>query len=81
VPDRDRPAAGLRTAGSLRPAVGPLARTVQRLREAIVPGPRIDVAATDIRRRIREHRSIRYLVPDPVREYIERSGLYSRASR
>ncbi|MBW3630432.1 MAG: nicotinate-nucleotide adenylyltransferase [Gemmatimonadetes bacterium] len=37
---------------------------------------RIDLSATDIRRRIHAGESIRYFVPDPVREFIEREGLY-----
>ena len=37
---------------------------------------RIDLSATDIRRRIHAGESIRYFVPDPVRELIERDGLY-----
>lgn len=38
--------------------------------------PGLDIAATEIRRRIREGRSIRYLVPEPVRAYIEEHYLY-----
>jgi len=64
-----------------RPDVAPLrARLaeaqVRRLAGDILDTPRIDIAATDIRRRVREGRSIRYLVPDAVREYIERRRLY-----
>ncbi|HNU85318.1 MAG: nicotinate-nucleotide adenylyltransferase [Pseudomonadota bacterium] len=36
----------------------------------------LDIGATDIRERARSGRSIRYLVPDEVREYIETHGLY-----
>jgi nicotinate-nucleotide adenylyltransferase len=38
--------------------------------------PSMDVSSTDIRRRVREGRSIRYLVPDGVRDYIEEHRLY-----
>jgi len=38
--------------------------------------PRLEVSSTDIRRRVREGESIRYLVPDSVRGYVERHGLY-----
>jgi len=38
----------------------------------------IDVASTDVRRRVREGQSIRYLVPEPVRGYILQQGLYQR---
>ena len=38
--------------------------------------PRIDVSSSDIRRRVREDRPIRYLVPDEVARYIGAQGLY-----
>jgi nicotinate-nucleotide adenylyltransferase len=37
---------------------------------------RVDVSSTDIRRRVREGRSIRFLVPDAVLRIIEQEGLY-----
>jgi nicotinate-nucleotide adenylyltransferase len=37
---------------------------------------RIDISATEIRRRIAQHESIRYLVPDSVDEIIQREKLY-----
>ncbi|XP_028921251.1 nicotinamide/nicotinic acid mononucleotide adenylyltransferase 1 [Ornithorhynchus anatinus] len=39
-----------------------------------------DISSTKIRRALRRGRSIRYLVPEPVREYIEKHGLYSSES-
>ncbi|MCM1119471.1 MAG: nicotinate-nucleotide adenylyltransferase [bacterium] len=38
--------------------------------------PNIEISSTDIRERCRQGRSIRYLVPDIVREYIERNQYY-----
>ena len=36
----------------------------------------LDIASSDIRRRVREGRSIAYLMPDPVRRYIINESLY-----
>lgn len=38
--------------------------------------PELDISGTDLRRRVAEGRSLRYLTPDPVIDYIERRGLY-----
>ena len=38
--------------------------------------PAIEISATEVRRRIREGRSVRYWVPDPVAEYVTRHQLY-----
>ena len=40
----------------------------------------LEISATDIRRRVREGRPIRYLTPDAVVDYIGREGLYVEAS-
>ena len=37
---------------------------------------RIDISATEIRRRVAQHESIRYLVPDSVDQIIQREKLY-----
>jgi nicotinate-nucleotide adenylyltransferase len=41
-----------------------------------IAAPLLPISSTDIRQNIREGKSIRYLVPDAVREEIERGGYY-----
>jgi nicotinate-nucleotide adenylyltransferase len=41
-----------------------------------VTGPGLAVSATDVRRRVKEGLSIRYLVPETVADYIAKRGLY-----
>ncbi len=53
---------------------------VAKLERGILQTPHIDISATDIRRRVAAAQSIRYLVPEPVRQYIEDHQLYRRAS-
>lgn len=45
-------------------------------RSLLVRMPRIEVSSTDIRRRVRDGRSIRYMVPEPVRQHILANRLY-----
>lgn len=45
---------------------------VERIR-----GVYLEISASDIRRRVEEGRSIRYLVPEPVERHIYARGLYS----
>ena len=42
---------------------------------------RIDISSTEIRRRVAQHESIRYLVPDSVNEIIQRKKLYREQSQ
>lgn len=42
--------------------------------------PIVDVSSTDIRRRVREGRTVHYLLPSPVEQYIHQHGLYRVSS-
>jgi nicotinate-nucleotide adenylyltransferase len=53
-------------------------RAEQELRYQTVEMPLIDISSRDLRRRVAERRSIRYLVPRAVECYIETHALYSR---
>ena len=55
-----------------------LSQALPRLQGSVdwVDAPLIDISATDLRRRASEGLSLRYRVPDPVREYIEANKLY-----
>jgi nicotinate-nucleotide adenylyltransferase len=45
----------------------------------IIDVPLIDIASRDLRRRVADGRSIRYLVPAAVAAYIADKGLYRQA--
>jgi nicotinate-nucleotide adenylyltransferase len=60
--------------GPLCEAIGKEA--VQRILASRVPAPLLDISSTDIRRRVREGRSIDGLVPATVADYIRAHGLY-----
>jgi nicotinate-nucleotide adenylyltransferase len=42
----------------------------------VISVPVIDLSATQVRERVKRGQSIRYLLPEPVREYIAAHGLY-----
>lgn len=42
----------------------------------LLPITQLDIAATDIRSRLQAGRSVRYLMPDSVLDYIQRNNLY-----
>jgi nicotinate-nucleotide adenylyltransferase len=44
----------------------------------VISAPQMSIAATTLRERVAAGQSIRYLVPDPVREYIQEHALYQR---
>ena len=43
-----------------------------------IAGPQVDVSSSELREDLAAGRPVRFLVPDPVCEYIERHGLYGR---
>jgi nicotinate-nucleotide adenylyltransferase len=56
-----------------RPGAEPAATAA---RVACVYGPALEVSSSAIRELLRQRRSVRYLVPAPVADYIEKRGLY-----
>jgi nicotinate-nucleotide adenylyltransferase len=48
----------------------------QETKVSLLDAPYLDISATQIRKSRQEKKSIRYLVPEEVREEIERSGYY-----
>ncbi len=64
--------------GCPRPDPAALERAVPGIQERIdvVPMPQVDISSTDIRRRVAQGLSIRFLVPAAVEAYIAAHGLY-----
>jgi nicotinate-nucleotide adenylyltransferase len=63
-----------RRARTRRP--GPRLRAAWRRRVVMLDPPRIDISSTEIRRRLRDGKSVRYWVPDRVHSFIRQHGLY-----
>jgi len=54
----------------------PGSRGITQYPVRMVDVPQIDLSSTEIRRRLSEGRSVRYLLPDPVISFIREEGLY-----
>ena len=77
--DPDRLFASCTVAVAERPAAPDVevpARRGTPARVERVAGPGLAVSATEVRRRVRDGLSVRYLVPEPVADYITKRGLY-----
>lgn len=48
-------------------------------RVSFLPIPGLEISSTDLRRRVRSGRSIKYMTPESVEDYIRRQELYSQA--
>ena len=53
---------------------------IERLRADLIQTPLVDISSTEIRKRVRLGRSIRYLVPPSVAQYIDRHNLYREST-
>lgn len=55
-----------------------MADQVARLAAAAAPTPLIDITSTQIRHRVRQKKSIKFLTPNSIISYIQNGGLYSQ---
>ena len=77
LPQADALNAELRQELARRQATGETRAVAGDIR--LMPISQLDIAATDIRDRLQDGRSVRYLLPDGVLDYIQRNKLYSPA--
>jgi nicotinate-nucleotide adenylyltransferase len=61
---------------SFDPAALFAALPLARERSMIVPGPALEISASEVRGRLREGRPVRYHLPPTVRAYIQQQNLY-----
>ncbi|MBQ2698844.1 MAG: nicotinate-nucleotide adenylyltransferase [Firmicutes bacterium] len=66
--------------GATRPGwdIGDFAKMPQRFREraVLMQVPALAISSSDIRARVKNGQTIRYLLPETVEKYIEKQGLY-----
>jgi nicotinate-nucleotide adenylyltransferase len=67
---------GFRIEELLGTDLGLTPETSHRVLTHFVDAIRVDLASTELRARLAEGTSIRYLVPEPVQDYIQAKGLY-----
>ena len=60
---------------------GELPPPFRSLERQVVAAPLLDLSSTDLRRRVRQGQSIRYLTPPAVADYIRDQGLYRDFTR
>ena len=74
--------AAVRSGASLRQMEEKRAELLEKFGGEIIlmPFPEISVSSTEIRKRLREGRSVRYMVPDKVLAYIMEKGFYRESS-
>ncbi|MFO8007810.1 MAG: nicotinate-nucleotide adenylyltransferase [Candidatus Brocadiia bacterium] len=84
---REAPVVGFRRPGyDLADGWGELAERfgaewAEAVRRSMVDVPLMRISATEIRRRLQEGRSVRYMVPQAALDYIEERGLYRGQER
>ncbi len=50
----------------------------RQVRLTVAKVPQIEISSSEVRRKVNQHRSIQYLVPESVLQYVKERGLYER---